>query len=122
MSTFVWFIIGHLIGDWLLQNHWMAVGKKEGLVTLAGLVHFTIYTITIVSLFLVAGSGVLSLFELGVLAVFIFVTHWLIDATPIVEWWSKAFHQSDLVMVRVMVDQVLHILVLALISLVIGSG
>ena len=43
MTMFSWLLLGHLLGDWLLQNDWMAQGKRQGFFTLAGLIHFTIY-------------------------------------------------------------------------------
>lgn len=44
MSLFGWLFIGHLIGDWLLQNDWMAKNKQRSLFTIAGFTHFAIYT------------------------------------------------------------------------------
>ena len=57
MNTFTWLLVGHLLGDWLLQNNWMAMGKKQGLFTLAGMVHFSIYTVIVI--------GVLWLSDIG---------------------------------------------------------
>lgn len=117
MNTFDCFLIGHLLGDWLLQNDWMAKGKRQGFFTRAGLVHFTIYTgATVGALWL---SGLIErgpAFYLS-LSLMIFVSHWLIDATDIVERWMHFFQQSNRELVGVMVDQALHLLVLGLLTI-----
>ena len=50
MNIFAWLFVGHMVGDWLLQNDWMARGKKTGMFALPGLVHYSIYTAVTVSL------------------------------------------------------------------------
>lgn len=49
MTTFAWLVIGHLVGDWVAQNDWMAKGKRLGLVNAAGLAHFSIYTAAVLA-------------------------------------------------------------------------
>jgi hypothetical protein len=117
MNTFVWLLIAHLLGDWLLQNDWMARGKKQGFFTRAGILHCCIYTGAALgglwlsgvrdrsaAYYLLAGAGV-------------FVSHWLVDAGDVAARWMRWYRQSNLEMVRVMVDQTLHVLVLALVAL-----
>ena len=119
MNTFDWLLIGHLVGDWLLQNDWMAKNKKCGLVTLPGLVHFTIYTLTIIGGLYLAGvrdSAPLYYFGLGTI---VFVSHWLIDTTQVVNSWMRLFHQSDLEWVHFLVDQTYHLLVLVMVTCII---
>ena len=117
MNIFTWLLVGHLLGDWLLQNDWMAKGKKQSLFNPAGMVHFTVYTVTIVgTLWLLSSTNKGPVFYL-ILGVFVFVSHWLIDATRVVDNWIRFYHQSDSTMVRVMVDQTLHILVLAIVTI-----
>ena len=117
MTVFSWLLVGHFLGDWLLQNDWMARGKKEGVLTASGLAHFTIYTFVTMEALLIAGIAEKgSLFVWGV-ATFIFVSHWIIDSTPLVDHWMKLYGQTDIAMVRVMVDQTFHLLVLVGISL-----
>jgi hypothetical protein len=114
MNTFTWLLMGHLLGDWLLQNDWMAKGKKRASLTLAGAVHFTVYTAIVSGALWLSGirdkSTAFYLVFYGVT----FVSHWWIDAGDIVERWMRFYRQSDLEMVRVMVDQTLHLLVLLL--------
>jgi hypothetical protein len=116
MVTFLWLLLGHLVGDWLLQNDWMARGKRERLITRAGMVHFAIYTAVILGALWLSGiRDERPVVYLVVIAV-VFVSHWLIDATDVVRWWMRFNRQSDLEVVRLMVDQTLHLLVLALVA------
>ncbi len=118
MSVFSWLLIGHLVGDWLLQNDWMAKGKRENLLTTAGIVHFAIYTLAITSTLLIADLKGKEPIFIWTTIILIFVSHWLIDATNVVERWMRFYQQSNIAIVRVMVDQTLHLLFLAGLALV----
>lgn len=112
MNTFCWLLLGHLLGDWLLQNDWMARGKRGQLFALAGLVHYTVCTAILVGAAWLAGiRGRGPAFYLAFAAVAL-VSHWLIDAADGAGYWMRLFRQSHLEAVRMMVDQVLHLLVL----------
>ena len=115
MVTFLWLSLGHLVGDWLLQNDWMARGKRAGLFTFPGTVHFTIYTAAVMGALWLSG-----VWDGGPVAYFVglavFLSHWLIDGADLAGWWMRTYRQSDREMVRVMVDQTLHLLVLALLT------
>lgn len=115
MTTFSWLLIGHLVGDWLLQNDWMAANKQRQLVTQAGMVHFAIYTASLVAAMYIAMRGTLQAAPAQYLlfALVIFVSHWLIDATALAKRWARLTGQSDLQMVHVVVDQTFHLLVIA---------
>jgi hypothetical protein len=116
MNPFTWLLIGHLLGDWVLQNDWMARGKRAGLLTLAGTVHVAIYTATVMCALWFSGTPNRDLaFYLGAGAA-VSISHWLIDSGNGVERWMRFYGQSHLEVVRMMVDQVLHLLVLALIA------
>ena len=114
MNTFDWLLAGHLVGDWVLQNDWMAVGKKRGLFTVAGGVHFALYTVAVVGALWLSEPQTAGLRCYLVGGAFVFLSHWLIDAASLAEHWRRIYRQSDLDWVRVVVDQTLHILVLAL--------
>ena len=116
MITFAWLMMGHLVGDWLLQNDWMAQGKKMGLVTFAGWTHFALYTATIMSAFWLSGVRGKPLAFYVALSAIVFLSHWLIDSTRLVERWMRFYRQSNLEVVRLMVDQTLHLLVLAVLA------
>lgn len=116
MNTFTWLLIGHLLGDWILQNDWMARGKRTGLLTLPGAVHVAIYTATVVGALWFSGTPDRDLaFYLGTGAA-VSISHWLIDSGNGAGRWMRLYRQSRLESVRMAVDQVLHLLVLALIA------
>jgi hypothetical protein len=119
MNTFAWLMMGHLVGDWLLQSDWMAQGKKTGLIRLAGPVHFAIYaTVVMGALWLSGVRDKQPVFYLW-LSVVLFCSHWLLDGTRLVERWMRLLGQHDPKMVRLMVDQTLHLLVLAALAVLI---
>ncbi len=76
-------IIGHLIGDYLLQNDWMALNKKRMLVPC--LVHCSIWTALVCSI-----AGWWSLPAIG----FLFVTHFIQDHTTIIRKWMSLIGQD----------------------------
>lgn len=117
MNLFSWLLLGHLLGDWFLQNDWMARGKKQGLFTLPGMIHFTTYTAMILIVFWLFNNFQIHLITSCIVASIVFVSHWLIDATDIVQSWMRFYRQSDREEVRVMVDQTLHLLALGLLPI-----
>ena len=116
MNIFAWFILGHLLGDWLLQSDWMALGKRQGLLTRAGLAHYTIYTLSILIMLHFSNDIQLTLPTLWLFSLIVFVSHWLIDSTNLVEGWMAFAGQRDQMVVRIMIDQTFHLLVLALLA------
>jgi hypothetical protein len=118
MDMFSWLLLGHLLGDWLFQNDWMARGKRRSLVTLAGMAHFVTYTVMVLLMFWLFNKSEVNLVLALTVGTIVFVSHWLIDATNVVQGWMRFYGQSDREMVRVMVDQTLHILTLGLLTVV----
>lgn len=113
MSLFSWLVIGHLVGDWLLQNDWMARGKGDRLWGGPLLVHCAIYTVSVAVAPGWFTADRLTWEGLAQLGIAVFVSHWLIDGFQLAAWWSRWFRQTGSEMVRVMSDQVMHLLVLA---------
>jgi hypothetical protein len=72
-------IIGHLVGDYLLQTDWMANNKKAPgeIGTSACCVHCVIWTLC-VCYFAGWGFGP---------ALFLFVCHYAQDGSQLVKWW-----------------------------------
>jgi hypothetical protein len=118
MTTFAWLIIGHLIGDWVLQNDWMAKTKKVKLLSLGGIVHSVTYTVIITLVFSVASGFSNHVSTHLMIGAFVFTSHWLIDGTRIIERWMRLCRQSQTEMVRLMVDQSWHLIILAVVAVV----
>jgi hypothetical protein len=83
-------IIGHLVGDYLLQNDWMALNKKRD--SLPCLVHCMLWTAS-VCLF----AGWMPANSYGALHAqpVLFATHFLQDRTQIVAWWMDRIGQKQ---------------------------
>lgn len=111
MTIFDWLLIGHLVGDWLLQSDGMANGKRQGLITKAGMSHFTIYTLSL--LMLIWLSGYYALIQYITAGLIIFISHWLIDATNLIDGWMRIVGQRNHPLVRTMADQSMHVIILA---------
>lgn len=77
-------IIGHLVGDYLLQNDWMAQGKKQSSFICA--VHCLLWTLA------VCVCGYVS--DLAIMLV-LFVTHFLQDRTNIIRVWMDFVGQKQ---------------------------
>ena len=101
-------IIGHLAGDYLLQNDWMAMNKKKS--PLACAAHCVLWTAT-VCLF----AGWISPIAIGVL----FATHFIQDHTAIIRWYMKVNRQDAFATGPcapwsiIVVDNVWHIVTIA---------
>ncbi len=116
MTLFNWLLLGHLLGDWLFQNDWMAKGKRQSFFNAPILIHCTLYTLLTLLTLLLATRHAPTLPPLLPFIVTIFVSHWLVDASDLVDGWMRLLRQSNLPAVRLMVDQTLHILVLAVLA------
>lgn len=98
----------------------MAKGKRQGLFTGAGVIHFTLYTLAVLITVWLSGAPVDTLAKYLWVGIFIFVSHWLVDTTQIVEWWMKIYQQSQLLMMRIMVDQIFHLITLAVVAIAVS--
>ena len=75
-------ILGHFIGDFLLQNDWMGDQKKkhEGLGWYACLVHCCFYTLAVCT----------TMWNFDIMWVcLVFLSHVFIDKYAVVEWYSQ---------------------------------
>lgn len=100
------YLVGHLIGDWLLQNDWMSKNKPK--LGVAFVVHILVVS---VSLSLVTGwwdyRGALAL-----------VSHALIDGLQLPRRWMAFYNQSPYEWLRLVIDQAMHIISLYCISMI----
>jgi len=83
-------LIGHLVGDFLLQNDWMAINKKSH--WLPACVHCLVYTI-VVWLFCQISPNPWPLWTIPV----IFISHIALDATMFVHWLAKVMGREKFV-------------------------
>lgn len=75
-------VLGHLVGDYLLQNDWMAEGKKKekGLGWLTCTVHCILYTLSVC----------LFMWNWDIKwVVCVFLSHFLIDKFGFVDWYLR---------------------------------
>ncbi|MCL4835689.1 MAG: DUF3307 domain-containing protein [Caldilineaceae bacterium] len=114
MTPFEWLLVGHLIGDWVFQNDWMARHKQNGLLNRAIFIHCGVYTAVLLLIYLLLISGTPRLSAALLFGFLVYLSHWLIDATGLASRWMRLFHQTDALFIRIAVDQILHVVALAL--------
>jgi hypothetical protein len=99
-------IYAHLIGDFLIQNDWMAEGKKRSSVIC------TVHVLTYMLPFLFCHLTPLQF-------LLIYAQHWLQDRTPFVIWFMRRTGHEKFASPPmapwsvIVVDQILHILWMA---------
>jgi hypothetical protein len=105
----VWAALAHLVADWMFQNDWMAIHKID-LRHPAAWTHAGIHTFFMWLIFP------------WTVALLIGITHLLIDTRKPVAWWMKVVKQTKpgphYMMVEMGLDQVFHLVVLALVVLI----
>ncbi len=111
MKLFDWLLVGHFIGDFILQTRWMADNKAKEILPL--LAHAAIYTAVIALLALIAGG--LSWRGIGL----IFVCHVILDQRAFIDFWAaKVNGNTNIDWLKVVLDQSWHILMLAVATLI----
>ena len=97
-------LIANLIADWVLQNDWMA-RNKVSLRHPAAWVHGGIHALLL---------GIALGWQAGLVLALI---HMLVDTRKLATWWRTVFRQTSEgqtgLMVKVVLDQVLHIVAIA---------
>ena len=84
MDWFIGLLLGHLAGDYVLQNSWMALNKRTYLSICA--IHCLIYTLCV--------CGGLYIFDIQpslLLLTGIFASHFILDSTNFVQKWMKFY-------------------------------
>ena len=104
IDSLVLALIGHLVGDYLLQNDWMALNKKKQHPPC--LVHCFIWALCVCGF---AGFGWIAFLSL-------FAMHFAQDRTQIIAWWMKWNGQEQFMKPpcgpwsMIVVDNVWHVL------------
>lgn len=105
-------ILGHLIGDYLLQSTWMASNKKnKGLKGfIACSVHCMLWSFSVYLLAFYSLVGILNLKAL-IIMVLLFISHFILDRTYIVKWYCNItkIYPNPPVWYIYIVDNTLHI-------------
>jgi hypothetical protein len=94
----------------------MAGGKKRGLLNGPGLAHVCVYTAAVLGALGCAGFRPAHLRSWLVPGAVVLVSHWLLDTLDVARHWLRLVLRSEKEMVRVVVDQTLHLAVLAAIA------
>lgn len=98
------YLAGHALGDWILQNDWMAKNKPK-----VGLAFWAHIAVASLSMCVVTGWWD----ERGLLAM---ASHALIDGLQLPRRWMGLYRQSDFEWLRIVIDQMMHLLSLYFIS------
>lgn len=109
MSQFDWLLIGHLIGDFLLQTSWMARYKATKWLPL--LSHITVYTLVVAAFGWLSGG--LSLWGIAI----IFIGHIILDRKTFVAFWVAHVQTAkgpEHAWLSIMADQIFHVILLAI--------
>lgn len=107
-------IIGHLVGDYLLQNDWMALNKKKS--TFHCVVHCSIWTACVV---LFAAWPLWTVLPL-------FATHFVQDRTQVINWYMRTVGQVQFAKPpmapwsMIVVDNVWHLVAIYAIAKFVG--
>jgi hypothetical protein len=107
VNLFEALLVGHLVGDFLVQTNWMA--REKTVRWSALLVHSAVYTACVAA----AGELVGGMAPLAVALVF--VSHAILDRRTFVRWWGRHVQgvtRVDDQWLLIMTDQVWHVLVL----------
>ncbi len=109
MSLFSSLLVGHLVGDYLLQTGWMAERKASHWWPL--MAHAAVYTTVVTAAGLLAGG-----LSAGAIAL-VLASHLVLDGTTFTAWWSRRVQSvtpSAKVWLPIVTDQVFHLVALVL--------
>lgn len=111
MNLFSWLLVGHFVGDYILQTRWMAEKKDQQFLPLV--VHSIVYT---------AAIGLLALLACGLSwrsLVLIFVSHLVLDQRKFIDFWAaKVNGNTNIAWLKTTLDQSWHLVILALATLI----
>jgi len=116
MSVFDWLVIGHLVGDFLLQTDNMARNKPQQWLWL--LRHIGLYMVGITLIVgAYAWTHAVPLWLVLASLVFVFATHVILDRrTFTIRWMRLVGMSDDQPWLFIVVDQIFHVLTLALVA------
>lgn len=94
-ELFIAMVVGHFVGDFVFQNDWMAQNKKKMNVLgwQSATTHCLVYTITVLCFIYLAIKP--ELMYILRIAPFVFMSHFILDKFPVVEWYMKFFDKQN---------------------------
>ena len=115
MSLFDWLLVGHLVGDFLLQTDGMAKYKAQSWTWM--LRHVGLYlAVMVIVLGVYSLSYPVPLWVLGLSLLFIGATHIVLDRRGFTLAWMRLIGiTSDLDWLIIVADQVFHLLILVVV-------
>ena len=116
MSLFDWLLVAHLVADFLFQTDSMAKNKGQSWKWMSR--HVGLY-MTVMAMLLIPYAIVHKLPALPVAAAWLFllVTHVILDRRTFTGWWLRWIGVThDKMWISVVVDQVFHVVTLALVA------
>jgi hypothetical protein len=115
MSLFDWLLVGHLVGDFLLQTDGMAKYKAQSWTWM--LRHVGLYlAVMVIVLGVYSLSNPVPLWVLGLSLLLIGATHIVLDRRGFTIGWMRLIGiTSDLGWLTIVADQVFHLLVLVVV-------
>jgi len=124
MRLFDWLLVGHLVGDFLLQTDCMARNKSKDWHWMFR--HVGLYILSVMLVIVVyAFRNPVSAWWLVAALLFLVTTHVGLDRRGFTAWWMRLVGiEPQHPWMGIVVDQVFHILILAIIAqvLVLVSG
>jgi hypothetical protein len=115
VQIFIYLLISHLIGDWIIQTYWMANEKSRHFAPL--LAHVASYHIFTFGALYLAGVDFTKAFWA---TLFLAVTHAFLDNRRFEFWWlhriKKVAEKDVPVWLLLGVDQSFHLILLFLVS------
>jgi hypothetical protein len=124
VSLFDWLLISHLIGDFLLQTQDMALLKAQSWSWMFRHIAVYMVLVTVVVVHYSVTHALPAWLAVGAL-LFLAGTHIVLDRRAFTNWWMRTIVKApDIDWLSVVVDQVWHIVTLAIVAqvLVLASG
>ena len=116
MSLFDWLLVAHLVGDFLMQTPNMARRKEESWAWLSAHVAVYMAPVTVVVVCYTVSHGLPARAAL-VAWLLLAGSHALLDRRGFIRWWTRhVLGVPDDHWLFIVVDQVFHIVVLALVA------
>lgn len=115
MSLFDWLLIGHLVGDFLIQSDNMARSKQHRPMMLGHISFYMVVMTPIIVIYALTHS--LPVWLIVAALLFLAGTHAILDRRDLTVRWMRFISMSpNRLWLVIVVDQVLHLLTLAIVA------